>query len=357
METKNSQTTEKNSTHYTQFQRLKMGGGKVGKINQPTKKELEILNCLSQDYMTIKQIAIERNCTDKAVYKIIKNLKKKGLINIAQKSTIGRHSTLSGKTERLKKVEKQGGHFSTPNHQPTIGTSTTTSADAPHLIRLHGQQFIIKILWHDQRYTDKPGTIINIDGNKIKCNKDSIEIYSNQSFFGADPQEATAKSIEYWEQFITRIEHDLKILLIKARSQNIRQVKAEYAETGNELAQECEHKGYKIRIYTTDDNKLWFTIDNSFNLHEAETQHPQTSKQDMDKLSSFFNDIREKSPINLSDFITALEQQATILIETEKEMKEITKGLHVVVQALERLVPAQNRVSEEKSKQSIEGYG
>ena len=49
-----------------------------------------------------------------------------------------------------------------------------------------------------------------------------------------------------------------------------------------------------MRVYTTEDHKLWFTIDNSLNLHEAETQHPKTAKHDMQEVvRPFFNDMRD----------------------------------------------------------------
>ena len=232
-----------------------------------TNAEQEVLSYLSDDFLTIKKIAIRRRCGVRAVQKIVKKLKDKGILNSA-----------------FQKVRKNR-----PTCEPICN----------HSIRLHSQEFNIKILYKDQRYKkllEKANTI-NIDGNTIRLYRNSIEIYSGQSFYADTAQKATVKSFKYWNRLFAKLENDLKLILIKPRSQNIKLVNQHYSEINNELAQECEKKADKIRVYTTDDGKLWFLIDNSFNLHEAETLHPQSSKHDMaDTVRPFFNDLRDNNP-------------------------------------------------------------
>lgn len=237
------------------------------KVEEPlTNAEQEVLTLLTQEFLTPKKVAIRRKCSKQAVSKIIKKLKKKGLINPA-----------------LKEVDKNRG---------------TCQPLKRNQIRLHGQEFNIKILYKDQRYRkllEKSNTI-NIDGNTIRLYKNSIEIYSGQSFYADTAHKATVRSFQYWNRLFARLENDLNLILVKPRSQNIKLVNQHYAEINNELAEECEKKADKIRVYTTDEGKLWFVIDNSFNLHEAETQG-KTSKQDMDEVvRPFFNDLRDNSP-------------------------------------------------------------
>jgi len=267
-----------------------------------TAAEQEILHLLSEEFLSIKQIAIRRQTSDKAVYKVLSKLKKKGAINSA-----------------FREVE---------NFRSTIQPSN-------HSIRLHGQEFNIKILYKDERYkkmAEKSNTV-NIDGNTIRLYKNSIEVYSGHSFYADDAQKATAKSFKYWNRLFTRLEHDFKVILIKSRSQNVKLVNQHYAEINNELAEECEKKVYKIRTYGTKDAKLWFTIDNSFNLHEAETQHPQRAKQDMeDVVKPFFNDLRDKQPPLPSEIWK-------ILAEVTKHEKEIGAGLNTVVALLKQKTP------------------
>lgn len=281
-------------------------GLKLGGLNPKlTKAERDVLHFLTDEFLTIKQIAIRRRTSIQAVYKIASSLKKKGLIN-----------------KGLKKVE---------NFQPTFQPFQPK-------IRLHGQEFNVKLLYKDYKYREilkKSNTIIT-DGNTIRLYKNSIEVYSGQSFFADTTQKATVRSFKYWNRFFSRLEHDLKVILVKPRSQNIKLVNQHYAETNNEFAEECEKKADKIRVYTNEDGKLWFTIDNSFNLHEAETLHPQTAKHDMsDAIRPFFNDLRDNKPPTLSDIMK-------IMAETTEINKDTASGLNSVVTYIKSQLPPQD---------------
>ena len=239
----------------------------MGKLHQKLSKEQEdVLYLLTKEFLTIKQTALRRKTTVQAVYKTVNKLKKKGYLKIG-----------------FKGVEKIQTTFKPPRNQ----------------IRLHAQEFNIKILYKDEKYKKilKNSNLLNIDGNTIRLYNNSLEIYSGNSFYSDDTQKATVNSLEYWNKFFIRLENDLKIIFIKPRSQNIRLVNQHYAEVNNELAEEYEKKAEKIRVYTNDDGKLWFLIDNSFNLHEAETLHPKEAQRDMrDIVKPFFNDLRDNRP-------------------------------------------------------------
>jgi len=223
--------------------------------------ERDILSLLSDEHLTIPQVAIRRQTSKQAVYKILSSLKKKGLIN-----------------KNFQRVEKN------------LSTMVENG-----WIRLHGQEFNIKIIYKDKRYKElkKRANVIDVDGNTVRLYRDSVEVYSVHSFFSESVQKATAKSFRYWSKFFRVLENDLKIILVKSRVQNIKQVNAHYSETNNELAQDCIMNHDKIRVYTREDGKLWFLIDNSFNLCEAETVHSHTAYKDMQGvIRPFFNDLR-----------------------------------------------------------------
>jgi hypothetical protein len=241
--------------------------------NLPTstsKKQADIYHLLVNENLTPKQIAIRRQTTLKAVYNIIYRLRQKGLI------------------------QKTG----------TFRGVTITDSSRFEPIRLHNQQFHINILYKDKRYKDyiKESNIINIDGNTLNLYNDSLDIYSNTSFYGKDPSDATARSFNYWNRIFRKIENQLNIIIIKDRVQNIKLVRSHYAEINNELARNSIDTGDKIQVRTTSDGKVWFLIDNSFNLHEAETVHSKTSKRDMEEsIQPFFNDLRDNNPPTLSE--------------------------------------------------------
>jgi len=272
-----------------------------------TYTEQEVLNLLTDEFMTPKQIQQRRNISQQAVSKIICSLRKKGAFNSGIAKVVKLQRTIQ------------------PNNQK---------------IRLHGQEFNIKILHQDHKYNEvltRSNTIVS-DGNTIRLYKNSVEVYSGHSFYADDVQKATARSLVYWNRFFARLEHDLKVILVKPNSQNIKLVNQHYAETNNEFSKECERKGDNVRIYSKEDGKLWFVVDNSFNMHEAETLHPKTAKQDMEGVKAFMNDIRE-TPVTMSDLRGVLKQSMEVNQET-------ASGLNVIVNYMKSQLPQKPKEAE-----------
>jgi hypothetical protein len=288
--------------------------GKVGQIL--TDIEQDVLTLLTKEFLTQNKIAIRRGCSQQAVSKVIIKLRKKGLINSVFQEVVKNRPT--------------------PQPIYSYGLQNTPSFPVEHQIRLHSQEFNIRILYKDQRYKEQlqKANTINIDGNTIRLYRNTLEVYSGHSFYADDTQKATSESFEYWNRLFARLENDLKITLVKSRSQNIKLVNQHYSEINNEFAKECEKKADKIRVYTTDDAKLWFLIDNSFNLHEAETVHPETAKQDMGEvIQPFFNDLRYNKPPLISEIwkITALNTTHQEIFGTSLELYNKQIQLHLNV--------------------------
>lgn len=299
--------------------RPSFSGGDVPKL---TSDQAEVLHLLLDERLTIKQIAIRRQTTVRAVQLIVQFLQKRGLTN----------KTFADLRFFDRTSEGQGSSFI-------------------NKIRLHGQQFHVSFLFCDlKKYAriKQKANVIYLDGNTVELNKDSIDVSVNRSFVGGDVEGVTKESLDYFQRFLVRLERDLKVSLFKPRSQNVRLTKAHYAEVNNELAKECEVSGDKIKIKSTDDGKLWFIIDNSFNLHEAETVHPETSKRDMGEVvRPFFNDLRDKEPplpsevwkmlsqVVQAQYTQALQMQTVLNIlvpkkeEKEKESSDETLGWYI----------------------------
>lgn len=280
------------------LKRLKMKkqkGLKLGQLSKLTKVQQEVLRLTTQEYMTPVKIANLRGTSLTAVYKTLKLLEEKGVLN-----------------HDFKKVEK-GDHR---------GGSTT--------IRLHAQHFVINIIKKGNNYQNilNKSNIIQIDTNTIKLHNNNIEVYSNVSFTGKDVNEATQNSFHYWNRFFKRLEHDLDLTLVKTRHQNIRLVQNHYAETNNDLAKEVNKTNEKIRVYTSEDDKMWFEIDNSFNLHEAETTHPITAKADMGNIiQPFFNDLRNNQTKLPSIQTKELDELKGIVFEIGSGLNNVVKLL------------------------------
>lgn len=255
---------------------------KVVELSQLTEIEQDVLHLITNEFLTIKQVAIRRQTSTQAIYKIKKNLVKKGVLN-----------------NKNQRVAKEGGCFKPLNHQ----------------IRLHNEQYSIKIIWKDGKYNDKINKKIILDNNTIMCYRDNIQVYSNNSFFGDSVDEAEFKSLNYWSKFFNKLEYNLKCILVKERSQNIERVRCEFAEVGNELATQCIKEHEKIKVSGVD-GKIWLLIDNSFNYNELETTHAKTSNNDMKNvIRPFFNDLRNNEVTTMSD-LRSLFKEAVMSIES-----------------------------------------
>ncbi len=263
-----------------------------------TKTEKEILHLISDEFLTPKQIILRRKTSPQAFYKIRRRLIHKGYLNLVNQD---------------------------PTRQPV-----NLLVNQKNKIRLHGEEFNIKILWQDHRYQSKfkKSNVQYIDGNTIRLYKKSIEIYSGQSFLGDTAQSATAKSIEYWKRFLTRLEHDLIIIIIKNKAHNIKQVNSHYASTNSKICENAIENNRRVRVFDNKDGKLAFITDDSFGLKEDETVHPTTAYDDRERIDKQINDWRNKNPPTNSELTTLLMQIAQSQLKTQEQMTEIAKKVN-----------------------------
>lgn len=289
-------------------------------VNKLSTEAQEIYRMITEDFLTVKQIAIARQTSKAAVYKIRKKLIKAG--------------TLQG---GLNKGLKKSRRLESPR-------SITAG-----MIRLHGQQWRLGILmgtYLSGRYVRERGrsNIREVDGNTVELNRDSVEVYSatrqdgdsNQGFFGEDVQRATAVSFDYWNRFFVRLEDELGVILVKPRAQNKRLVhQGHYAEVQNELARDYNEHKVKLTVYGTDDGRAWFKIDNSLNLNEAETIHSDSSRGDMERVKAFFNEIRDGQPLQSEVMKLILESQR-LSVETHSLIKENAVSMRALIEILRK---------------------
>jgi len=272
-----------------------------------TPAEKEVLCLLTDEFLTIKQISIRRKCTVQAVYKIVRKLKQKGAYDLG--------------FNRVEKIQS--------TMQPL------------NQIRLHGQEWNVKILYKDENYQKalQKANTLRIDGNTIRLYRNSLEIYSGQSFFAEDEQKAMSESIKYWNRFFARLEHELKVILVKPRAQNVSLVNQHFGETNSELAEDCINRAERIKIYTREDGKLWFTIDNSFNFKERECLHPATSKQDSEKVTKHIQDWRDSDPPTISEVMKLMRRQQELMTEHTELNKETAAGLLAITDYMKNQIP------------------
>lgn len=214
-----------------------------------------------------------------------------------------------------------------------------------HYVRLHGLEFRIRILmgshFYDQQIK-KDNLIPLLDGHKVRLHKESIRIWAIDKDFSAEDEiRASALAMQYYHRLFMRLEHELKVELLKPRKHNIKVVNHHYSEVDNELSKEYHKKNLKLNVYCEDSGRLWFKIDNSFQLHEAETVHPDTAEEDMSKVKHHFNDIRSKPHYDLSEI-------SQFMVDTQKQINDLAHGLKTVVSVLQVLLPGQEEQEQDR---------
>lgn len=282
----------------------------------------EVLNMLTIDFLTPQEIAQRRKTSIRAVYKVIKKLREKGLFD--------------------------GGLNQVNLYQSTEPFSEPLDRQ----IRLHGQEWNIKIISKSEKYikAKAQANTIYLDGNTLRLYNDSIEVYSGQSFFEKDEQRATAVSLSYWERFFARLEHEFGVIIIKPGVPNINLVNQHYGETNSEMAKDALKRGQKFRIQTEDDGKLWFTIDNSWNLKEMETLHPETAKPDMTKVQKQVNDWRKYDPPTNSELATNIQGLINVQNYHAKNIETHIGAIQKLGNAVEELTDIVKRLKDDSPK-------
>lgn len=198
-------------------------------------------------------------------------------------------------------------HSESDNHT-SMGDFIHTSKGEKR-IRLHGEQWVAKILYKFPRYEKVrlKQSVVFVGGFRVIFNKRNVEFYSQVFFWGQDVNEATQLSLDAFQRALVLVENDAGVSLVKDRYFSIRRVKAHYAEVQNEVAKDAGDK--KIKVFAREDGKLAFLVDNSFNLNELEGVHPATSKEDADAAVRFLDDLRTNDPplpSELAGYITSL---------------------------------------------------
>jgi len=283
------------------------------------KIQRETLDMLTKDFKNITQIAKFRRCSKQSIYKIIRKLRQKGYLTRAF-------------TRGLKKF-------------------TGLTPEGVEKIRLHGQQFKIKILWRSPLYEKikQNKNIFIMDGHTITLNKQSLLVACNplHHFWGLTPDEAYDKSMLYWLDFFIRLQDRLNIVILKGMNTSILQYNAHYGEVGNELAKDCNEEQEKIMIKGGEDGLVWVKADKSWNMDEIETIHPKEARADMQEVvQPFFNDLRDHKPPKLTDIMKIIREIAEYHKETAAGLNSITAYMESQLPKKKEIDPAQENLKD-----------
>lgn len=134
------------------------------------------------------------------------------------------------------------------------------------------------------------GQRIIIKGRKVWLTNPSIIIYDKSSYFAEEALKAKSKALATHISIIKHIERLLHTSFRIGSDYKFKVSRQHYALIYNALAQQYNEAGAKLEIRT--EKGVWFLIDNSYNMNEAETVHHSTAMTDNDKVKNFFNGLK-----------------------------------------------------------------
>jgi len=135
------------------------------------------------------------------------------------------------------------------------------------------------------------GQKLEFKGRKIWLTNKSIVIYEKSSYLADTSKESQERAIQDMLALMKSLEKHLLANFKTGRYYKFKVSRQHYSLVKNALAQQYDKEGNKLQVYNEDG--LWFLIDNSYNLHEAETVHPKTSVDDNKKVQDYFNGVKK----------------------------------------------------------------
>lgn len=161
------------------------------------------------------------------------------------------------------------------------------------------------------------GQRIIFRGRKIYLTNKSIIIFEKASYFAETSYKSHALAIIKILYIIKALEQKLRTgymgFAVKGNYE-IKTTRQHYALIKNALAKIYDKEGNKLEVY--DHKGLWLLIDNSFNLHELECVSSETSKEDSEKVKSFFNAVKKGE---FEDIKSDLQETKEILNDVSKK--------------------------------------
>ena len=244
---------------------------------------------------------------------------------------------------------------------PRVANHTSLKEVKIDSVRGHGLQFVLKLPkdlrnWENREEifikqgiefkplfigSFKAGQKLEFKGRKIWILDKSIVIYEKSSYLAETAEKAKSYAIYEFKALVKSLEGLLGADFSKKGNYNFKVTRQHYALVKNALAKQYDKEGKKLEVYT--EAGLWFTIDNSFNLHEAETTHPKTADVDNKKVQDFFNGIKKfegftpeflvnsigQNAVNLDNYakhltahVESVKQLGTAVTELVKQVKE-----------------------------------
>jgi len=134
------------------------------------------------------------------------------------------------------------------------------------------------------------GQRIIVQDRKVWLLNRSIIIYDTASYFAEASLQAKSLALAMHVKIIKHIERLLHVSFLIGEDYKFKISRQHYALIYNSLAKQYNDAGEKLEVRTG--KGVWFLIDDSFSMDEAETVHPVTAMSDNRKVQGFFNGLK-----------------------------------------------------------------
>jgi hypothetical protein len=202
------------------------------------------------------------------------------------------------------------------------------------------------------------GQRIIIEGRKTWLTNRSIVIYDTGSYFAEKAIEAKSEAVQSFLSIVKKLERLLHVELTVGSDYKFKVSRQHYALMKNALAKQYNSEGQILEVRSEGDNSLWFLIDNSFNLNEAETVHPDTAMPDNQKIQNFFNGVKNTSitPEFILEVMNGIQcNQAVFAENTESHIgaiHDLSKGTHEFSEVAKELLKLLKDISKQNNRGS-----
>jgi len=287
-----------------------MGKGNI------TERQKQVLNLLTDQYKTPKQVQSRLKISKTAFYKHLNKLKEKGLI-----------------------IGNAMGGFTKPNLSHMGGVLQKPS------FRLHDMELNLKLAT-TSKYKGRTGFW---KGTRFKIFKTTIRVWQKDKHFYSDNVDDCYKQASiFFKQLIYYISQKYKIAI---QSYEISHM-GEIEEVDSETAKAVNKKGERWQ-FRGKDNKVWLETDKSLKRNNTETKHTKTSKEDAEQLfEGIHNSWREGSAYLPQQATDIINQILKIQLNAEKKQEVYAENMKAHAELIKRI---NRRLDAEERQRSREG--
>lgn len=179
---------------------------------------------------------------------------------------------------------------------------------------------------------------LTFKGRKVWLTRKSIIVFEKSSYMAENSTEARQYAIYDFMILIRALERYLKADFgVSDKNFKFKVSRQHYALIKNALAKQYDRENKKLYV-SNENGKQWFIIDNSFNLHEAETIDPDTADQDNLKIQKFFNGIKSFDNFTPNFVVTSIAQVTSNQLMFAENMRSHIEAIKKLGCAVEELV-------------------